>query len=152
MSKLLRVLGYVWASPITVLGLAYVVFCSVMGWYRHVGVRKDALVWLVLTDKAPVWLNKRWAGWAGHTVGNVVVLKFDPDTTDEGRVTLVHEQEHVHQMMVLGVFQPYVYALSMLAIKLACKNADPYLDNSMEIDARRTAGQVIDRWGDRPVK
>lgn len=145
MSKFLRVLGYVWASPITVLGLVYALFCSLMGWYKSVGVRKDALVWLMLTDKSPAWLNKRWVRWAGHTVGNVVVLKYDPDTTNEGRVTLVHESEHVRQMMILGVFQPLMYALIYVCIKVACDKAThPYYSNSFEIAARRVADQIID--------
>jgi hypothetical protein len=49
--------------------------------------------------------------------------------------------------MRLGIFQPIMYGLNMLAIKVGCPGSDPYYDNCFEIDARRSAGQVIDVVG-----
>jgi hypothetical protein len=140
-----RVLGFIWAAPVTVVGLAYVTLFTAIGWYTRLGRHGDALVWQVNDKKSPRWLNYQWRRWCGHTVGNVVVLKYSPDT-DRGRVILNHEQEHVHQCMVLGAFQPICYWITYLALK-ACRHAHPYYDNPFEVDARRAAGQIVDVVG-----
>ena len=140
-----RLLGLIWAGPLTLLGLTYVTLFTLLGWYQRLGQRDDALVWLLNADKAPAWLNKKWTRWGGHTIGQVVVMRYNPDT-DKGRVTLRHEQEHVHQCMVLGIFQPILYGLAYLGLKF-CRHAHPYYDNPFEIDARRAAGQVVDVIG-----
>lgn len=146
MGKLWRVLGYAWASPATLFGLFYVTAFTVAGWYRWYGVRGDALVWLVNADRCPAWLTKPWLKWGGHTLGQVVVLKYNTGTY-RGKALLVHETEHVHQFMKLGVFQPIMYALIYVSIKLCCESADPFLDHSFEVSARRRAGQVVDVIG-----
>lgn len=140
-----RVLGFIWAAPVTVLGLAYVALFTAFGWYRSLGLMGDALVWQLNADKAPKWLNDVWSRWAGHTVGNVVVVRYPVDT-DKGRVTLRHEQEHVHQGMVLGIFLPILYGLAYVGLRF-CRYSHPYYDNPFEIDARRAAGQIVDVVG-----
>lgn len=146
MSKPLRVLGFLWAAPLTLLALLYVLpFCA-LGWYKRLGTYGDALVWGVQLGRCPEFLKKRWQRWGGHCFGNVVVVKYDV-TTDRGKTTLRHEQEHVHQCMVLGIFQPIIYGLSWLAIKLACPRSSPYFSNPLELEARRAAGQVVDVEG-----
>lgn len=146
MSTFARFLGCVWAAPVTVFGLIYAsLFCS-FGWYKYMGRFDNALVWRVEETKSPAWLLKAWLRWGGHTIGNVVVLRNDL-LTDRSKVTLRHEQEHVRQCMILGVFQPIIYALAWIGIKLACRNSDPYFSNPFEIDARRAAGQLVDVEG-----
>jgi len=144
MSKFLKFLGYAWASPVTFFGLVYVLLFWALGWYKWFGVRGDGLVWQVKQEKSPKWLQKYWKSWAGHAVGNVVVLK---DAIDVSPRTIIHELKHVDQVMRLGIFQPLVYGLSSLAIKYGCPGSDAYSDNPFEIDARRAAGQVIDVTG-----
>ena len=143
--KLGITLGCVWASPVTFFGAIYALFCWTLGWYQWYGLRDCALVWTIDLDRAPRWFLKLWSGWAGHTVGNVVVLKTDP-SMNKGLI-LTHEQKHVDQCMRLGIFQPIMYGLSMAVIKLGCSGSDPYYDNPFEIDARRHAGQLIDVVG-----
>lgn len=141
-----RVLGFIWAAPVTVVGLIYVALFTWAGWYQRLGQRGDALVWQFNVDKAPFWLNKEWLRWSGHALGNVVVLKYNPDT-DRGRITLRHEEEHVRQCMILGFFFPILYFLSYMSIRLACPHSNPYVSNVFEMDARRSAGQVVDVEG-----
>lgn len=89
----------------------------------------------------PAWFNKAWVRWGGHYIGNVVVLKYDPDA-DRGRVTPRNEQEHVRQCMVLGIFQPTLCGFAYLGL-LACLHANPYYDNPLDIDARRASSHVV---------
>lgn len=144
MSKLSTILGYVWASPITLLGFSYASLFKLAGWYSWHGKEGDALVWLVKQEKSPDWLLSLWKGWGGHAIGNVVVLKESPSANP---LTLKHEQKHVDQVMRLGIFQPLAYFISSLALKIGCPGSDPYYSNPFEIDARRHAGQVIDVEG-----
>jgi hypothetical protein len=143
----LRVLGWLWAAPVTLCGLVYALLFWALGWHKWHAIEGDALVWTLNLSKAPVKLLLMWEGWGGHTIGNVVVLKRSPDDGPREATTLLHEQQHVRQCMVLGAFQPIVYGLIMLCIKLACKNSHPYYDNSFEVDARRGAGQDVDVYG-----
>ena len=139
-----RTLGWAWALPLTLIGFLYVTLFSLLGWYRSRGLRGDALTY-ELTEKVPLWLTKAWHRWSGHTIGNVVVLNTNVDT-HRGRIVLRHEQEHVRQSMVLGVFLPVLYLIAYVGLKF-CKHAHPYYDNPFEIDARRAAGQVVDVIG-----
>lgn len=144
LDKLKRGLGYLWASPLTVLGVAYAFTFEVFRWYRWFGISDDAMVWIV--DKgAPSWLTWLWKGWGGHAIGNVVVLRSQPAGSES--IILRHEKRHVEQCMKLGILQPLVYLINFLAIKIACPDSHPYYDNPMEIDARRAAGQVVDVIG-----
>lgn len=145
MSKVARVLGYIWTAPLTVLAFVYVTLFTFLGWYKRIGTFGDALVWQPQLEKAPAWLVKAWKGWGGHAIGNVVVIKHDP-MSDRFKVTLRHEQEHVRQCMVLGLFQPVIYSIAWIGLYF-CRHSHPYYDNPFEIDARRAAGQVIDVVG-----
>lgn len=136
----LRILGHTWCAPLTIFGLIYALVFTTLGWYSWDSRQGSALVFN--TSKMPQWLEKLWRGWAGHTVGHVVVLSVVE--TRARSITLRHEQEHIAQMMRLGVFHPVIYLIIMGVIKLSCKNIEPYKMNVFEIDARRAAGQPVD--------
>jgi hypothetical protein len=139
-----KILGYTWAAPVTFFGLTYSSVFWAFRWHKWHGVEGDALVWTVDSDRAPKWLNGLWTKWGGHTIGNVIVLKNPPR---EGTSLLVHEQQHVLQCMRLGIFQPLLYGMNMLAIKIGCPSSHPYFDCPFEIDARRAAGEPVDVVG-----
>ena len=139
-----KILGYTWAFPITLIGLVYALTLCVFKYYKWHGVEGDALVWVVDISKSPSWLKKLWKSWAGHAIGNVIVMKNNPS---EKPIVLKHEQRHVEQVMRLGIFQPIIYAISSFGIYVACDDSDPYYSNPFEIDARRHAGQIIDIEG-----
>lgn len=143
--KIKKFLGYAWASPVTAPGLIYAGMFGLIGWYKWHGIVGDALVWKVNEASSPAWLLSLWKKWGGHTIGNVIVVK--QKQVDEKSSLMTHELRHVEQCMRLGIFQPIVYGISMLALKLGCPGSDPYYDCPFEIDARRAAGQPIDIVG-----
>lgn len=144
--KIKKYMGYAWASPLTLSGLAYAVLFDALGWYEWQGVKGDALVWITRLNECPALVQKYWSSWGGHAIGNVVVLN---EKQIDKPLFLAHEQKHVDQMMRLGVFQPVLYGLCYLIIKIGCPGSDPYFDNPLEIDARRAAGQIVDVVGVR---
>lgn len=141
-----RIIGFVWASPVTLVGLLYAFACEKLGWYRRRGMMGDAIVWQVIIERCPSWMCSMWAKWAGQTIGNVVVLKCDPLST-AGAITLRHEQEHVRQFMITGILFYLVYYVCALAIWLTCPRSSSYYTQPFEIEARRAAGQVVDVEG-----
>lgn len=143
MQKITRAVGLVWAAPLTLLGLLYVSFFSVLCWCKFYGRYDDALVWVVDRSAAPKWFGRGMH--CGRTMGNVILSATDP-MTHVGEGMLRHEQEHVHQQMSLGVLYPVFYWFSSLGI-LFCRAAHYFYDNPFETDARRAAGQVIDVIG-----
>jgi len=142
MGKVKKVLGQAWASPVTAVGLVYVLALWGLGWYRWVGVREDALVWQ--TGAMPGLMQRLWKGWGGHTLGSVVVMNCDPEQRPR---TLQHELVHVRQCMRLGVLHPIAYGMCYLAIWAGCEDSSPYWSNPFEIDARRASGQIVDIEG-----
>lgn len=144
LNKTIKILKYAWASPVTFFGFLYVLSFWALGWYKFNKRVGDALVWHVVDEKAPKWLLKKWddGHWAGHCIGNVIALRKPVSwkTAD----TLVHEEQHVEQCMRLGIFQPIMYFLIVITIKVGCKNLDTYHDNVFEIDARKGARQIDD--------
>lgn len=141
--KAKKILGYVWASPVTAVGLTYAGLFHVLGWYNWHGRRDDALVWRV-SASAPGALKHLWDGWDGHAVGNVIVLNCDPSMKPK---QLTHEMAHTRQTMRLGIFHPIIYGINYLAIRAGCGSSHPYWSNPFEIDARRAAGQLVDVEG-----
>ena len=151
MDKMKLYLGMLWTSPITLLCFFfYILPFKTMGWYDSLGFREKAWVYTVNAEKAPSFLMKYWAKWAGHAMGNLVVLKKYEAGNKSHETTLVHEMVHVRQCMLLGVFQPILYGLLMVAGKILQKyigDYDAYYDNAFEVHARRVAGQVVDVVG-----
>lgn len=142
--KIKKYAGYAWASPLTLLGVTYAGLFTAFGWYKWERVAGDALVWRASLSVCPAIIRNYWSGWAGHAVGNVVVIS--DKHLDKPKV-LVHEQAHVDQMMRLGIFQPIIYGLCYVGVRLGCPGSHPYYDNPFEVDARRAAGQVVDVIG-----
>lgn len=142
--KIKKYLGYAWASPLTLLGVTYAGLFSAFGWYKWARVEGDALVWVASVQQCPLVVRSYWNGWAGHAVGNVIVMN---EKYLDKQKYLMHEQKHVDQMMRLGIFQPIIYGLCYLGIRFGCPGSDPYYDNPFEIDARRSAGQIVDVIG-----
>lgn len=148
-----KLLGFAWASPLTLCGLVYVLVFQLMGWYKWHGVRGDALVWITNPSAMPGWLYRRWNGLTfdlgGVCVGNVIVMDvadFAIDSIAWNKI-LIHEMTHVKQCMRLGIFQPLLYGSCTIALSLLDKNVDSYYDNPFENHARRAAGQVVDVVG-----
>ena len=139
MNKLKLVLGMIWASPITLLSCFYVLPFWLFKWYKYEGFFKNAWLWTV-SSKAPKFVLKRWKKYAGMTTGNFIVMKKHPKSSKSKKKTLKHEQEHVNQIMMLGIFQPILYTLCLL-LNYVIPHASPYRDNPFEVAARRAAKQ-----------
>lgn len=151
MNRLKFGFGVIWALPVTIVALLVYVapFCA-LKWYKCVGVKNIAIVF-TLSDSAPNFLKKAWERTGGHTFGNVVVFKKEPDENLRASQALfAHEMTHVRQYMCLGLFMPIMYCVCSLIGKILEKSIgkyDSYFDNPFEIQARRNAGQVIDVIG-----
>lgn len=146
MSKVMRCAGFVWALPLTVLGIIYTSLFTLLGWYVRTGTFGDALVWNSVADKIPELVSRHLLKWGCHSVGNVVVLASDIKS-QRGQIMLKHEQEIVRQTMVLGIFHPVLYSLVTLGLVIACPKSNPHFSNIFEVEARRAANQVVDVEG-----
>jgi len=129
-----KCLGYLFASPVTLIGLLYVSVFTLLGWYSWSGRREDGLFWEINEDSSPEWLLNLWSKWDGHAIGNVVVMRNSADHDVE---TARHELVHVSQSMSLGFLFPLAYLLCMIFIKFGCPGLDPHLDNPFEVHARK---------------
>jgi hypothetical protein len=138
--KTKKILMYLWASPVTLLGLLYVSLFQLFGWYIWSEKSGDAFIWELDDSSAPPWLISLWEPWAGHAIGNIVVLRESPHANPG---TLAHEKVHVDQVMRLGIFQPVLYLLFLILIRIFVPSISPYRFNPFEIEARVKSDQNI---------
>jgi len=141
--RFLSVLGSVWALPMTLIGLTYVLLFQILGWYVWCGRYGHALVWCPRVKKIPSRISGPWKRLSSQVIGQVVVVRFDPESRWGSRL-LPHAQAHVRQAMRLGPFYFVFYALSALIIRLSCRDLHPYWSNPFELEARMAAGQPFD--------
>lgn len=128
----LRVLGYLWTSPNTLIGLAFVLAAG--------GRARIFRGVLEVHGPGVRWLLARMTP-AGSTVQAFalghVVLGGDPDALQRTRV---HEAVHVRQYERWGpLFLPAYFLASLLT---ALRGRDPYLDNPFERAALAAEGRA----------
>lgn len=126
---MLRLLCYLWALPVTLLGaLVALVARGSGGTLLQVeGVLEAAGGW-------PAWVLRRGFPFSGPvaaiTLGHVV-LGVSPAALD---ATRAHERAHVKQFERWGMFLLLLYPLAALLAWL--RGGNPYLDNPFEREAR----------------
>jgi hypothetical protein len=143
MKKIKLVVCLLWAFPLTFFGIVYVLAFQTLKWYKFCGVFDNAIIWKVNERNMPQFLCNTWRNLSSHCIGNVIVLKKDPSCRSANS-TLLHAQEHVRQCMVLGVFQPVLFVLFSLVIKVALNKSHYYFSNPFELEARRVSRQTVD--------
>jgi len=127
MRKVLWLVGYLWAFPVTVLGLLFSLLFA-----RLESVDAEYILHFVVQPGTPLaWYVRRF-NIAAFTLGAVVTY-----ARDEGprQVRLVrHERAHVVQTLALGPLFLPLYGLASLW-ELA-RGRHPYHDNWFEVRAR----------------
>lgn len=126
-----RSLAYLWASPMSLLGLGLALAAGPARMRRHGGVLE---AWGGLAGRV---LGRRLPGSgpvAAITLGHVIIGRTD--TLLAG--VRLHEQVHVNQMERWGILFLLAYPLASLWAWL--RGGHPYLDNVFEREARRIAG------------
>lgn len=126
---MLRLLLYLWALPVTLLGmLVALVARSSGGTWQHVdGVLEAAGGW-------PAWVLRRGFPFSGAvaalTLGHIVVGVSRAALA----ATRAHERVHVRQFERWGVLLLVIYPLAGLAAWM--RGGHPYRDNPFEREAR----------------
>lgn len=134
------ILGNVWALPNTVFSAFYLFAMFVAG---QIGFGRFTDWAIALTVKPGSFVHRKMesGGWAGWSSGVFIILRNDYSNNQR---TIAHEERHVLQQMVFGVFQPIVYFLASIFIFAFMSNRHSYYDNPFERDARKAAGQQVD--------
>lgn len=122
-----RLLGYLWAAPVSSAGLCLALLAGVSGGcVRARGGLVEA------SGGAVGWLlrgNRLWRGGAAMTLGHVILAR-DQACLERSRA---HEQVHVRQFERWGPLLPPAYLL--VGWWLAWRGYDPYLDHPFEREA-----------------
>jgi hypothetical protein len=124
MAGAMRLLGYLWAFPVTAIGLGLALLAVLTGGSIHprAGV-------LEVTGGLAGWLlrgNRLWRGGAAMTLGHVVFAR-DAECLERSRP---HEARHVRQFERWGPLLLPVYWI--VCAWLWCSGRDPYLDHPLE--------------------
>lgn len=120
----MRLLGYLWAFPVTAVGLLLAVVAVVSGGSAHLraGV-------VEVSDGLVGWLlrgNRIWRGGAAMALGHVILAR-DADCLEQSRP---HELLHVRQFERWGPLLVPVYWL--VCAWLWSRGCHPYLDHPLE--------------------
>jgi hypothetical protein len=151
---MLKFLGHIWMLPNAFFTVLWLWLPCILGWIKFKVIGKNCFIFVAVGDKFfAKWLMRSWAGFAPG--GPFIILRGDYvyqwRTNDRWR-TILHEQRHVQQQMVTGIFHFPIYFLMSCFIWLFLKSKHAYYDNWFEIDARREAGQRVyisrDQWRD----
>jgi hypothetical protein len=125
----LRLIGHVWAAPLTLAGAVL----ALLGGARPAGLRGGALD-LVAPRRGPLAFFFRSTGVHAYTWGASIVYR-DRECL-AGAELCRHERVHVRQCLLLGPLMPLAYVGSSLW-QLA-RGRHPYRDNWFEVQARRS--------------
>ena len=126
----LEILGFIWALPVTVLGLLLLlVSCGWMAVNRQPGLR----FWFML--RFPWWWPERF------NAMNMGAVYFFRDWRMVSMRTRAHENEHNRQCRIFGPFILILWPLFFLA---AFAYGKPYRACWLEIMARWKAGQGLE--------
>lgn len=132
---MLRFLLYLWALPVTLLGMGVAVIARSSGGALHRvdGVLEAAGGW-------PAWVLRRGLPFSGAvaaiTLGHVVVGVSSAALA----ATRAHERVHVRQFERWGLLLLVLYPLAGLLAWL--RGGHPYRDNWFEREARAAEGDV----------
>jgi hypothetical protein len=127
-----RVVGHLWASPLTVLGVAQ----ALAGGARPHSVADGGVLQFVAGRRGPIRWFVRRARVSAYTWGAVVTYASHAGPADP--VLVAHERAHVHQAMRWGPLMPIAYVASSLWHW--ARGGRPYFDNFFERDARAREG------------
>jgi hypothetical protein len=126
-TALLRLLAYLWALPVTVIGLCLGLMSVISGghWQLRGGV-------VEVTGGLAGWLlrgSRWWRGGAATALGHVILAR-DQDCLERSNA---HERAHVRQFERWGVFLLPAYFL--IGQWLALRGYDRHLDHPFEQQA-----------------
>jgi hypothetical protein len=134
MRTILIILGIMWNSPNTLIGI----ICALFGGTRFLGTDPtwNALIYV----KEPGGLADKWMSGGGffgmvkggvgaYTIGQVIVL----NKAEDYKYMIPHENRHVLQGLVLGPLHGPTYVIGCLVAWAQGK--DPYRDCFLEVDA-----------------
>jgi hypothetical protein len=159
--KILFALGFIWASPMTLLSciffnLPMLIFTNTFESVKWRWREDFAITWDVANESK--FFKKAMDGWWGFVFGANIVVVDMPEKYTEPRqpryiAALKHELMHVYQCYIFGILTIPIYGLNSIGIWLFTKK-HAHADNIMEIWARKYAGQKVDRppetWRDGP--
>lgn len=127
LSHVLFAVGYLWALPVTLVGL----LSALVGWARPFRVAGGALI-CCATPKGLWGRFFSSSGMAASAWGGVVFLAKESDLAI-GRL-MRHELRHFAQARLLGPLMPLAYGLGSLWAVI--RGGNSYADNFLERDAR----------------
>jgi hypothetical protein len=142
-SKFIRSILFAWLLPATIIGwVFYVLPLWMVGAIKKKTSSEFLIAEFALNAASRfTWYVKAWENWAGWG-GPCVIICKGLEATEASAKIRRHEFEHCFQQFRLGVFFYPYYALAWLWI-LAFTRRHPYLDNPLEVSARRAAGQPV---------
>jgi len=126
----MRLLFYLWASPNTLVGLAWVLLARLTGggWSIHTGVIEAHGGWVrPMLQRLPFVQG----GALAITIGHVVLAQ----TRGVHDITRQHERVHVKQYERWGPLFTPAYVLA--GLWQWARGNDPYRDNPFEVEAYR---------------
>jgi len=134
-SSIIRVLGQIWALPNTIVSLIYLAIMWTFGQIKPVRKTRISILWVVVSgSRVHEYMEQgNWRGWSSGA--NIII------SHPVSNKLIAHENRHVQQQMVFGIFHLPLYFLEMLRIKLLT-NKKPYRDNRFEIDAYDYASNI----------
>ena len=143
MRNFLNVVGFIWLLPVNILVWFWLIILLLKGSIEEVTLQPNlALRWDVANDSKLYKLMHK-DNWFGFVLGNNVIV-VDDDPYEQFAQFIMHENVHVAQNYVFGIFFYPAYFIVSTFIFCFLWEKHAYLDNPFERQARKLAGQRVD--------
>jgi hypothetical protein len=144
---LLRIIGFLWAFPITLLSWIFFFLPHYFkGTFQDVRLSWKYLAFIWDVDNRSSFYKNTMDGWYGFVLGaNVCVIDIPEIYQTAVRARYLHEVKgHVTQYFIFGILFFPLYIGHTCYLWLFRKDKHAYLDNFLERWARKVAGQKVD--------
>lgn len=144
MKHLLYLIGWIWLLPVHIAGLFWFLPMLIKGNFENVWWDWNwwCLNWNLKDDSK--FVKESMEGWWGFVIGNnIVYVNDDPLDAHYDYKHMIHEQQHVKQNYLFGMFFYPAYMLATAYIYLFQHGKHSYHDNPFEVNARNAAGQQV---------
>lgn len=135
MNWLVNILGFINALPLTVVSLLWILPMWMIGILKPIFTRRNLeILSLPMELKTSCHWIESWDSIRGFSCGAWLVVR-----DVENQQVIRHEEMHIMQQYLLGIFMPIVYLAHSLIILLFYPKRNWYRDNIFEKIARAWA-------------
>jgi len=145
MKSILFLLGFLWVLPVNILAWIFWFLPQyIKGTFEKIKFYPNGIVTWDVKNSSKFFKKLKDDHWWGFVIGSNIVFVDRDSKKDKDIARFIHEETHVYQNYMFGIFFYPVYIAITCFLWLFRPNKHAYLDNPFEKHARKRAGQQVE--------